>query len=134
MANIIVSKKLKLYRGKKLEELKGLDTREFAKLLTSRERRSVLRNFNVIEEFVKRAEKKIALGKMAKTHNRAMVIVPAMVGWTVGVHNGKDFFQVKVVEEMLGHRFGEFSLTRKNVKHGVAGVGATKGSASLSVK
>ena len=41
-----------------------------------------------------------------------------MVGFTFGVHNGKDFVSVKIAEEMVGHRLGEFSLTRKFVRHG----------------
>ncbi|OHA18845.1 MAG: 30S ribosomal protein S19 [Candidatus Taylorbacteria bacterium RIFCSPHIGHO2_02_FULL_47_18] len=49
---------------------------------------------------------------------RASVISPEMVGFKFLVHNGKDFPEVLVTEEMVGHRFGEFSLTRKFVKHG----------------
>jgi small subunit ribosomal protein S19 len=41
-----------------------------------------------------------------------------MVGFTFGVHNGKDHLEVFVTEDMVGHRLGEFSLTRKFVKHG----------------
>lgn len=127
-------KKQKLYRGKKIEELKKLDTREFAKLIKSRPRRTLLRNFNVIENFVKRSQEKIEKNKSVKTHNRSLVIVPALVGMTIGVYNGKEFVSVKIAEEMLGHRLGEFAPTRKSVKHGAAGVGATKSSASMSVK
>jgi small subunit ribosomal protein S19 len=53
-----------------------------------------------------------------KTWARASEISPEMVGFTFGVHNGKDFIEVKVSEEMVGHRLGEFSLTRKFVRHG----------------
>lgn len=53
-----------------------------------------------------------------KTWSRASEISPEMVGFTFGVHNGKDFIPVKIVEEMVGHRLGEFSLTRKFVRHG----------------
>lgn len=49
---------------------------------------------------------------------RDCVISPEMVGFKFLVHNGKDFPEVLVSEEMVGHRFGEFSLTRKFVKHG----------------
>ena len=134
MANIIVSGKKKLFRGKEIEELKKLDTREFAKFLKSRERRSIMRNFNVVEDFVRRSKKKIVKNKMIKTHQRELVIVPALVGMTICVHNGREFVHVNISEEMLGHRLGEFALTRKPVKHGAAGVGATKSSAALSVK
>jgi small subunit ribosomal protein S19 len=41
-----------------------------------------------------------------------------MVGYLFGVHNGKIFVEVRVTEEMVGHRLGEFSLTRKFVRHG----------------
>ena len=53
-----------------------------------------------------------------KTWSRACVIAPEMVGFTFGVHNGRDHIEVFVTEDMVGHRLGEFSLTRKFVKHG----------------
>ncbi|MFH0853623.1 MAG: 30S ribosomal protein S19 [bacterium] len=53
-----------------------------------------------------------------KTWSRPSVITPEMVGFTFGVHNGKDHINVFVVENMVGHRLGEFSPTRKFVKHG----------------
>ena len=53
-----------------------------------------------------------------KTWARASSISPEMVGYTFLVHNGKDFISVRVTEEMIGHKLGEFSLTRKFVKHG----------------
>lgn len=53
-----------------------------------------------------------------KTWSRACQIPPEMVGFKFGVHNGKDFIEVLVSEEMVGHRLGEFSPTRKFHKHG----------------
>lgn len=53
-----------------------------------------------------------------KTWARRSQISPEMVGFIFAVHNGKDFNEVLVTEEMVGHRLGEFSLTRKFVKHG----------------
>lgn len=53
-----------------------------------------------------------------KTWARASQIAPEMVGFTFGVHNGRDHIEVFVTEDMVGHRLGEFSLTRKFVKHG----------------
>lgn len=53
-----------------------------------------------------------------KTWSRASEISPEMVGFTFGVHNGKDFISVTVTEEMVGHRLGEFAATRKFTKHG----------------
>lgn len=57
-------------------------------------------------------------GTVIKTWSRRSVISPEMVGHTFGVHNGKDFISVSVSEEMVGHRLGEFSLTRKFTRHG----------------
>jgi small subunit ribosomal protein S19 len=53
-----------------------------------------------------------------KTWARDSEISPEMVGFTFLVHNGKDFIPVKITEEMIGHRLGEFSPTRKFVRHG----------------
>ncbi len=53
-----------------------------------------------------------------KTWSRDSEISPEMVGFIFGVHNGKDFIEVKIAEEMIGHRLGEFSPTRKFVRHG----------------
>jgi len=53
-----------------------------------------------------------------KTWSRASTITPQMVGFVFAVHNGKDFIPVRVVENMVGHKLGEFSPTRKFVRHG----------------
>ncbi len=53
-----------------------------------------------------------------KTWSRACQIAPEMVGFTFGVHNGREHVEVFVTEDMVGHRLGEFSLTRKFVRHG----------------
>lgn len=118
------------FKGKTLEELKKLDIREFAKYLRSRERRSVLRNFDVIERFLERCKNR----EKIRTHLRDIIIVPKMIGLSIHVYNGKEFIQIKITAEMLGHRLGEFAHTRKQIKHGAPGVGATRSSAALSVK
>jgi small subunit ribosomal protein S19 len=53
-----------------------------------------------------------------KVWDRACTITPEMVGFTIGVHNGKTHIPVYVVENMVGHRLGEFSLTKKFIVHG----------------
>ena len=53
-----------------------------------------------------------------KTWFRASAISPEMVGFTFGVHNGREHIPVFITEEMVGHKLGEFSQTRKFVKHG----------------
>ncbi|HBK34846.1 MAG: Ribosomal protein S19 [Candidatus Uhrbacteria bacterium GW2011_GWE2_40_58] len=52
-----------------------------------------------------------------KTWARSSTITPEMVGFTFAVHNGRNFIQVRVVENMVGHKLGEFSPTRKFVSH-----------------
>ncbi len=123
-----IQKKQYLYRGKSVDELKELEVREFAKYLPSRQKRTVLRNFQVIEDFVKRAKTKLEKGKKIKTHSRDIIIVPQMIGMTIQVYNGKNFNPVIIEPEMLGHRLGEMSGTRSKIAHSKAGVGATKGS------
>jgi len=116
------------YRGLKIEELKALDVRESAKYLPSRSRRSILRNFDKIEKFIKLCEEKQQKNKKIRTHLRDLVIVPKLVGLTISIHNGKIFQDIPIVPEMIGHRLGEFSMTRSKVNHGSAGIGATKSS------
>src|SRR3990172_343904 len=53
-----------------------------------------------------------------KTWARSSEIAPEMVGFIFAIHNGKNFVNVTIKEEMVGHRLGEFALTRKFVKHG----------------
>ncbi len=53
-----------------------------------------------------------------KTWARSSEISPEMVGYIFAVHNGKDFIEVRVAEDMVGHRLGEFSPTKKFVRHG----------------
>ncbi len=53
-----------------------------------------------------------------KTWARSSEVAPEMVGYKFAIHNGKDFIEVRISEEMVGHRLGEFALTRKFVRHG----------------
>ena len=55
---------------------------------------------------------------IVKTWSRSSQIAPEMIGFTFGVHNGKDFINVTISEEMVGHRFGEFAPSRKFTRHG----------------
>lgn len=63
---------------------------------------------------------KVKSGEKAviKTWARHSTISPEMVGFTIGVHNGKNHIEVFVTEEMVGHKLGEFSPTRKFTRHG----------------
>ncbi len=63
-------------------------------------------------------DKKPADTAVIKVWDRASVISPEMVGFKFGVHNGKTHVEVLVAEEMVGHRLGEFSPTKKFIRHG----------------
>lgn len=131
---VIMKSKEMFYRGKNVEDLKKLDAREVAKYLPSRSRRTVLRNFQAIEEFVKRCEEKVSMKKKIRTHLRDIVIVPRLIGMQISIHNGKTFNDVTITHNMIGHRLGEFSLTRQKVSHGAPGIGSTKSSAGAQKK
>ena len=64
------------------------------------------------------AARKPGEGVPIKTWARSSTITPEMIGFVFAVHNGRDFIQVHVVENMVGHRLGEFSHKRKFVRHG----------------
>ena len=75
--------------------------------------RSLKKGPYVDEKFLKKILKLKAGDKtVIKTWARACSITPEMVGFTIGVHNGKDFVPVRVVENMVGHKLGEFAPTR----------------------
>ena len=53
-----------------------------------------------------------------KTWSRNSMITPQMLGYIFAIHNGKNFIEVRIVEDMVGHKLGEFSPTRKFIRHG----------------
>ncbi len=57
-------------------------------------------------------------GEAIKTWARSATITPEMIGYTFGVHNGKEHIRVQVTEDMVGHKLGEFSPTTKFIRHG----------------
>ncbi|MEM4662576.1 MAG: ribosomal protein S19 family protein [Candidatus Diapherotrites archaeon] len=113
---------------------------EFALLCNSRARRSLLRRGidKKLEKKIAEARKLLEQGakdlKPIRTHRRDTIIVPQMVGLKFGVHNGKEFVVVEITPEMLGHYLGEFAMTRKKLKHGKAGIGATRSSTAIARK
>lgn len=120
------------WMGKTEEEIKKMDIQEFMKVTNSRARRSLQRG---IDDSQKVVLKKVQAGdKNIRTHCRNMVIVPAMVGNIIRVHQGKDFIPVTITAEMLGHYLGEFVMTRKPVTHSAAGIGATRSSKAVSAR
>lgn len=120
------------FRGKNLEEIQKMSLKEFAKLLSARQRRSLLHG---LTEQQKKLVKKLKEEKSPiKTHLRNMIIIPEMIGKRIQLYNGKTFVQIQITQDMLGHYLGEFVLTRKKVEHSAPGIGATKSSAAISVR
>ncbi|MFO8016418.1 MAG: 30S ribosomal protein S19 [Candidatus Woesearchaeota archaeon] len=126
-----MAKKEFAYKGRTLEELQAMSLNDFMALLPSRQRRSLKRGFT---EKQKKLLEKLQKKDNIKTHCRDIVILPAMVGKNVKVYNGKEFVLVNIQPYMVGHYLGEFALSRKIVKHSSPGVGATRSSASVSVR
>jgi len=121
-----------ILRGKKFEEIITMSLKEFAGLLPSRERRSLLRGFTEQEKIL--LEKVRNNKAKLKTHCRDLVIIPDMVGKVIKVYNGKEFTELRIEKEMMGHRLGEFAMTRSKVAHSAPGIGATRSSSALSVR
>ena len=82
--------------------------------------RSIKKGPYVFERLLKKVQKLNETGKkeVIKTWSRRSTIYPDFIGHTFNVHNGKDFIPVYVTEDMVGHKLGEFALTRKFGGHG----------------
>jgi len=120
------------WQGKSEEEIKKLDLKSFMELTGARTRRSLKRGFTPAQKiFIKKVENN---DHDLKTHCRDLVIIPVMVGKTLKVYNGKDYQQILITGEMLGHYLGEFAHTRKAVSHSAAGIGATRSSKAISAR
>ena len=115
-----------------MQEIAKMSIEDFAKLIPARERRKIKRGFTEIEKKLIADIK--SNSKDVKTHARDMVIIPEMIGKTIKVYNGKEWVMLIIEPEMIAHRLGEFALTRKQVRHSAPGIGATRSSASLSVR
>ena len=79
--------------------------------------RSTKKGPYVDEKLLKKVSK-ASRTDVIKTWARSSTVVPEMIGFTMGIHNGKIHIPVKITEDMVGHKLGEFSLTRKFVRHG----------------
>lgn len=82
--------------------------------------RSLKKGPFVDQKILEKIEKMKAAGNktVIKTWSRASTIAPEMIDFTFGVYNGKEHIPVKVTEEMVGHKFGEFVPTTKFFRHG----------------
>lgn len=77
--------------------------------------RSLKKGPYVFDRLLKKVQKLNETGKkeVVKTYSRRSTIFPDFVGHTIAVHNGKEFIPVYIIEDMVGHKLGEFALTRK---------------------
>jgi small subunit ribosomal protein S19 len=124
------------FRGRTTEDLQKISLAEYAKLVTSRQRRVLTRmpeEYKALVALVDAAKKKGSV-KVIKTTLREALILPSWVGMKFGVHDGKEFKEITIIPEMLGHRLGEFSFSTKRVVHSAPGIKATRGSKFLAVK
>eukprot|EP00760_Papus_ankaliazontas_P029623 PhM_4_TR4321/c0_g1_i1/m.35176/K02958/RP-S15e, RPS15; small subunit ribosomal protein S15e len=117
------------YRGVDVDNLLDISHEQLAQMVTCRARRRFYRGLTdkprKLIRKLKAAKKDLSVGEkppVVKTHLRNMIVVPEMLGSIVGVFNGKQFNQVEVRGEMLGHYLGEFSITYKPVLHGRPGM------------
>ena len=103
-----------LYRGYTLEELQNMDLDQLADIMPSRIRRTLRRGLSPEhQKLLKKIIKAKSTGKVVRTHLRDMPILPQMVGAKVGVYNGKEFVQIEIKPQMIGHYLGEFAPTHK---------------------
>jgi small subunit ribosomal protein S19 len=129
-----------MYRGFTLNQLQNLSMDDFINLLPSRQRRTLHHGFapehRILLEKIRKTKEALRQGSVdaVKTHLRDMVILPEMVGVSIGVHNGKEFVAVEIKPEMIGHYLGEFAITNKPVRHGTPGIGASRSSMYVPLK
>ncbi|MGD1835461.1 MAG: 30S ribosomal protein S19 [Nitrososphaeraceae archaeon] len=129
------------YRGYNSEQLKSLSIESLLPLFNARQRRSLNKRVGKymssqkrkLREEIKLANKGELKNKL-KTHVRDMIILPDMIGLTISVHNGKEFHDVIIKHEMVGHYLGEYAITNKRVQHGSPGVGSSRSSLYVPLK
>lgn len=130
------SRKVFLYRGHTLEELQKMSMDELIDLLPSRARRSLTRGTS--QQHIKLYEKIQKMGdnsqKPIRTHLRDFIVLPSLVNKVIMIHDGKEFIRVKILPECIGHYLGEYSNTKKIVKHSSPGMGATRSSQFVPLK
>ncbi|MCI4367181.1 MAG: 30S ribosomal protein S19 [Thermoplasmata archaeon] len=121
-------------RGMTLPALQALTLPELAKVLPARARRSIRRGFTEeTQRFFEHLEVQ-PREKALRTHCRDALVLPSHVGRRVAIYTGKEFKEIEVRPEMIGHYYGEFALTRRFEKHSGPGVGATRSSKFMPLK
>ncbi|KAJ5427036.1 hypothetical protein N7501_005053, partial [Penicillium viridicatum] len=129
------------YRGIDLDQLLDLSSEQLRDVVHARARRRFNRGLKrkpmgLIKKLrkAKQEAKPNEKPDLVKTHLRDMIVVPEMIGSVVGIYSGKEFNQVEIKPEMVGHYLAEFSISYKPVKHGRPGIGATHSSRFIPLK
>ena len=115
---------------------------EILELLPSRRRRSLSRQDfwtprrkKLLEDIRRTMEPKETGEKtVVRTHVRDMPILPEMVGASIAIYNGREYLEIEIQPQMIGHLLGEFSPSTKVVRHGAPGIGATRSSLYVPLK
>lgn len=133
------------YRGVALADLEKMPIDKLRGLLSARQRRSLKRG---VTDGKRKVIARIRAARAAaaaegggdgapariRTHLRDLIVLPFMVGTTVHVYNGKEFREIVIKAEMIGHYIGEYSLSGRRVSHGAPGVGASRSSLYVPLK
>lgn len=127
-----------VWKGLEEDKVASLSMEEFLKMISSRNRRTLLRlkSNPPLKKFIEKVReiKKTDPKKMIKTHRREAVILPEWLGLSFGVYNGKQFKRVDITLNRIGKRLGDFSHSTGRVQHSGPGVGATRGSKFVPLK
>ena len=120
-ASLIQARRKKefLYRGYNMEQLLAMPFE---------------RGLNYEQQLLFDNLKEAGEGEVVRTHVKSVPIIPQFVGKTVSVYNGKEFKDIEIKPEMIGHFIGEFVITRKAPVHSGPGVGATRSSKFMPLK
>ena len=129
-----MAKKEFQFKGVKGDDIHKMSLEEITPLLKSRQRRTLSRGLKEHHKKLLKSVREHKGEKPIRTHARDMIIIPELIGKKLAIHNGKEWNIVEIRPEMIGHYLGEFSLTRKGVKHSGPGIGATRGTKFVSVK
>ncbi|MBI2547110.1 MAG: 30S ribosomal protein S19 [Candidatus Aenigmarchaeota archaeon] len=129
------------FRGKTFEDLKKMSIDELARLLPSRERRTLKRGLTDSQKKLLEKMRK-SPAKFHKTHVRNMIILPEMVGMKFGIYKGgaaggdksNKWVTLDITPHMIGFRLGDFAIPMKRVQHSAPGIGASKSTKHSSMK
>jgi small subunit ribosomal protein S19 len=123
------------YRGKTIAELKELSLNDVLDIMPSGIRRSYTRGVKSGEKKLMDRIESIEPGSVVlRTHYRHLAVLPRFVGHRIAVYDGREFREVTVSSEMIGHRLGEFAPPTTVCAHSGVGVGATRSSKHVPLK